>query len=110
MQFKNITLLSVATLAATTSAEGYTPGSPWETLTPTATYSCGATGYSSSFGIAIQTIGSQKAKRDAVSQIGDGQVQATSTTASETAAPSSATPASETAAATETTQVATSGV
>ncbi|CAI4043523.1 hypothetical protein SKDZ_10G0580 [Saccharomyces kudriavzevii ZP591] len=77
MQFKNVALAaSVAALSATASAEGYTPGEPWSTLTPTATISCGAAQYTSTFGIAVQAI-SSKAKRDVISQIGDGQVQAT---------------------------------
>ena len=70
MQFKNVALAaSVAALSATASAEGYTPGEPWSTLTPTGSISCGA---------AVQAITSSKAKRDVISQIGDGQVQATS--------------------------------
>lgn len=83
MQFQKVALLSAAALASTVSADGYTPGQEWSTLTPTATYSCGATAYPSSFGIAVQTISnsSSMAKRDAVSQIGDGQIQATTTTA-----------------------------
>ncbi|CAI4061324.1 hypothetical protein N7582_001865 [Saccharomyces uvarum] len=79
MQFKNVALAaSVAALSATASAEGYTPGEPWSTLTPTATMSCGATQYTSTFGIAVQAVSSSaNAKRDVISQIGDGQVQAT---------------------------------
>ncbi|CCD23051.1 uncharacterized protein NDAI_0B00170 [Naumovozyma dairenensis CBS 421] len=82
MQFNKIAL--AATVAATTvSAEGYTPGNPWSTLTPTATYSCGVAQFTSSFGIAVKEIASTsaaKAKRDVVSQIGDGQIQAVATT------------------------------
>ncbi|AJR62653.1 Cis3p [Saccharomyces cerevisiae YJM1527] len=79
MQFKNVALAaSVAALSATASAEGYTPGEPWSTLTPTGSIYCGAAEYTTTFGIAVQAITSSKAKRDVISQIGDGQVQATS--------------------------------
>ncbi len=90
MQYKK-TLVASA-LAATTLA-AYAPSEPWSTLTPTATYSGGVTDYASTFGIAVQpisttssassaaTTASSKAKR-AASQIGDGQVQAATTTAS----------------------------
>lgn len=97
MQFKNVALAaSVAALSATASAEGYTPGEPWSTLTPTGTISCGAAEYTTTFGIAVQAITSSKAKRDVISQIGDGQVQATSAAAtdSQVQASSTATPTS----------------
>ncbi|CAI4543325.1 BBM_1a_G0028180.mRNA.1.CDS.1 [Saccharomyces cerevisiae] len=97
MQFKNVALAaSVAALSATASAEGYTPGEPWSTLTPTGSISCGAAEYTTTFGIAVQTITSSKAKRDVISQIGDGQVQATSAAAtdSQVQASSTATPTS----------------
>lgn len=93
--------MSAAALASTVSADGYTPGEPYSTLTPTATYNCGATDYTSSFGIAVQTIGSGNAKRDAISQIADGQVQATSVSGSQTAATSTATTESGVAQATD---------
>ncbi|CCF58780.1 hypothetical protein KAFR_0F01830 [Kazachstania africana CBS 2517] len=83
MQFKKVALAASAAVS-TVSASGYTPGNPWNTLTPNATYSCGVSQYTSTFGIAIQTIGSSLAKRAAISQIGDGQIQgavATSTVA-----------------------------
>ncbi|CAI7173999.1 ASB_collapsed_G0028990.mRNA.1.CDS.1 [Saccharomyces cerevisiae] len=84
MQFKNVALAaSVAALSATASAEGYTPGEPWSTLTPTGSISCGAAEYTTTFGIAVQAITSSKAKRDVISQIGDGQVQATSAAAAQ---------------------------
>lgn len=107
MQFQKIALLSAAALASTVSADGYTPGDEWSTLTPTATYSCGATEYPSSFGIAIQTVGSSSsiAKRDAVSQIGDGQVQATSTSAPSTTATESATESATSATETAVSQI-----
>ncbi|CAI7344482.1 CRE_collapsed_G0027900.mRNA.1.CDS.1 [Saccharomyces cerevisiae] len=100
MQFKNVALAaSVAALSATASAEGYTPGEPWSTLTPTGSISCGAAEYTTTFGIAVQAITSSKAKRDVISQIGDGQVQATSAataqaTDSQVQASSTATPTS----------------
>ncbi|CAI4537362.1 AEL_collapsed_G0028970.mRNA.1.CDS.1 [Saccharomyces cerevisiae] len=97
MQFKNVALAaSVAALSATASAEGYTPGEPWSTLTPTGSISCGAAEYTTTFGIAVQAITSSKAKRDVISQIGDGQVQATSaaTTDSQAQATTTATPTS----------------
>ena len=86
MQFKNVILAAAASAAtasaATTSAgKGYTPGEPWSTLTPSGTMQCGHSVYTSSFGIAVQPISSSgvasKAKRDVISQIGDGQIQAT---------------------------------
>ncbi|KAG0666829.1 cik1 suppressing- protein [Maudiozyma exigua] len=86
MQIKNIILAAAASTAtasaATTSAgKGYTPGEPWSTLTPSGTMQCAYSVYTSSFGIAVQPISSSavtsKAKRDAISQIGDGQIQAT---------------------------------
>ncbi|CAI4989019.1 AVN_HP_G0033750.mRNA.1.CDS.1 [Saccharomyces cerevisiae] len=84
MQYKKP--LVVSALAATSLA-AYAPKDPWSTLTPSATYKGGITDYSSSFGIAIEavatsasSVASSKAKR-AASQIGDGQVQAATTTA-----------------------------
>ena len=88
MQYKK-TLLTT-TLAAT-ALSAYVPSEPWSTLTPTATYKSGATDHSTAFGIAVQPIStsssaSANAKRDAISQIGDGQIQATTTTKSTAAA------------------------
>lgn len=42
------------------------PSEPWSTLTPSATTSCGATEFTSFFGITVQTIttGSTTVKRD----------------------------------------------
>ncbi|SMN19333.1 similar to Saccharomyces cerevisiae YJL158C CIS3 Mannose-containing glycoprotein constituent of the cell wall [Maudiozyma saulgeensis] len=95
MQFKNAALATIAvaataSAASSSSVKGYTPGEPWSTLTPSATLKCGFSQYTSSFGIAVQPITSasssasastsasaSKAKRDAISQIGDGQIQAT---------------------------------
>ncbi|SCW03182.1 LAFE_0G04808g1_1 [Lachancea fermentati] len=70
--------------------------STWTTLTPTATYAGGVTDYSNTFGIAVEPItasgssatasvtSAAQKKRDAVSQIGDGQIQATTATAKTT--------------------------
>ena len=85
MQYKK-TLASAA--LATTALAAYVPSEPWSTLTPSATYKSGITDYASTFGIAVEpittgvnsTTTASKAKRDAVSQIGDGQIQATTKT------------------------------
>ena len=80
MQYKKTI---VASALAATSLAAYAPKDPWSTLTPSATYSGGITDYASTFGIAIEavaTTASSKAKR-AASQIGDGQVQAATSTA-----------------------------
>ena len=81
MQYKKP--LVVSALAATSLA-AYAPKDPWSTLTPSATYKGGITDYSSTFGIAVEpiaTTASSKAKRAAaISQIGDGQIQATTKT------------------------------
>ena len=93
MQIKSaaqLLALATAVSAATTKAQEENSSS-WTTLKPTATYSGATSDYSSSFGIAIEPIttgslaptstssakASSKAKRDVVSQITDGQVQAT---------------------------------
>ena len=72
MQCKKVLVIS-STVAAALSA--YVPPEPWSTLTPPGTYPGGITNYDTMFGIAVQPIGAM-AKRDAVSQIDDGQVQA----------------------------------
>ncbi|SSD62227.1 uncharacterized protein SCODWIG_03989 [Saccharomycodes ludwigii] len=91
MQYKkSVITASLATL----SAAAYVPGDNWSTLTPTATYSGAISNYASTFGIAVipittgsyaslATSTASVAKRDvqAVSQIGDGQIQATTSTA-----------------------------
>ncbi|KAG0653247.1 hypothetical protein C6P45_004016, partial [Maudiozyma exigua] len=81
MQYKK----TLATAALATSAlAAYVPSEPWSTLTPSATYKGGLTNYASTFGIAVEPVASaaasSKAKRDAVSQIGDGQIQAATKT------------------------------
>lgn len=83
MQFKTLSLATLA-IATAVSAEGYTPGNVWSTLTPSGTYKCGITQAATTFGIAVQTIASTN-KRDVVSQIGDGQIQAPAQTTTPTA-------------------------
>ncbi|AJS48928.1 AFH_G0032300.mRNA.1.CDS.1 [Saccharomyces cerevisiae] len=74
----------VASALVATSLAAYAPKDPWSILTPSATYKGGITDYSSTFGIAVEpiaTTASSKAKRAAaISQIGDGQIQATTKT------------------------------
>ncbi|CDO92319.1 unnamed protein product [Kluyveromyces dobzhanskii CBS 2104] len=97
MQFKK-TL--AASALATSALASYVPSDPWTTLTPDSSYKNGLTDYASTFGIAVipvttsvstgtssaasatATSSASKAKRDheAVSQIGDGQIQATTKT------------------------------
>ncbi|CCH62801.1 hypothetical protein TBLA_0I01410 [Henningerozyma blattae CBS 6284] len=96
MQFKST--LAAATLASASMA-AYVPTEPWSTLTPTGTYKDAMTDYTGSFGIAVIPVATTdaasstaKAKRDAVSQIGDGQIQAATTTTS-TATPKKSTAA-----------------
>ncbi|QLG71432.1 hypothetical protein HG535_0B04740 [Zygotorulaspora mrakii] len=87
MQFKKTI---ITTAFAATALSAYVPSEPWSTLTPTATYSGGATDHATAFGIAVNPVANSSsaslAKRDGVSQIGDGQIQAATTTRS-TAAP-----------------------
>ena len=73
MQCKKVLVIS-STVAAALSA--YVPPEPWSTLTPPGTYPGGITNYDTLFGIAVQPLAGTMAKRDAVSQINDGQVQA----------------------------------
>ncbi|CEP64455.1 uncharacterized protein LALA0_S11e04566g [Lachancea lanzarotensis] len=77
--------------------------SSWTTLTPTKTFAGAATAYSTGFGIAVQPVANASgassassatttagnAKRDAVSQIGDGQIQASTTTTQKSSAATS---------------------
>ena len=94
MQYKK-TLVSAA--LATTAMAAYVPTEPWNTLTPSATYKSGITDYVSTFGIAVVPMSSTSAsvaatatasvaKRAAISQIGDGQIQAATFTSSTTLA------------------------
>ena len=98
MQYNKKTILA-STLVASTSMAAYVSSDSWTTLTPTATYSGAITDYNTSFGIAVEpiTTGSYasyystsatantttaaNAKRaEAISQISDGQIQATTST------------------------------
>jgi len=95
MQYNKKTVLA-STLVATSAMAAYVPSEPWTTLTPTATYSGATTDYATSFGIAVEPISTgsyasyyassssaaTQAKRDAISQISDGQIQATTNTTS----------------------------
>lgn len=77
MQIKNtITVLTVTSVAMA----AYAPPEPWSTLTPTATYKDAITNYKTTFGLAVMPISSSNVKRDVISQIGDGQIQATTGT------------------------------
>ena len=78
MQLKKFWIIAVS--LAVVIAQGYTPGEQWSSLTPSATFSCAATEFTSTFGIAVQTISTDcisANKRDLISQIGDGQIQVT---------------------------------
>ncbi|GCE97038.1 hypothetical protein ZYGM_002379 [Zygosaccharomyces mellis] len=82
MQYKK-TLASAA--LATSALSAYVPSEPWSTLTPSKTLPGGVRSYPSTFGISIQTVANstsgnsteKKHAKRAVSQIGDGQIQAT---------------------------------
>ncbi|CCK69224.1 uncharacterized protein KNAG_0C01110 [Huiozyma naganishii CBS 8797] len=76
MQSKIIAAATLAAVATSVAADGYTPGNPWTTLTASGSYNCGLPKFTSSFGIAVQPI-TTNAKRGVVSQINDGQIQAT---------------------------------
>ena len=80
MQYKKT--LATATLAAT-ALSAYAPPEPWSTLTPPGTFPGGTTNYPSTFGIAVQSAqgtATRMDKREAISQINDGQIQAPTTT------------------------------
>ena len=81
MQYRNLGVFALAGSAAA----AYVPSEPWSTLTPTATLASATTNYPSAFAISIDPLptkasSSALAKRDVVSQIGDGQIQATTKT------------------------------
>ncbi|AET39940.1 uncharacterized protein Ecym_5166 [Eremothecium cymbalariae DBVPG len=90
MKLDNTTTTFAVTAAfAGTAMSAYIAGEPWTTLTPSKTYENGLTDFGSTFGIAVMPVTTQVsssatpvAKRDleAVSQIGDGQIQATTKT------------------------------
>ena len=73
MQYKK-TLVAATLVVSALSA--YAPPEPWSTLTPPGTYPGGISNYPSTFGIAVRPTSAGVAKRDMVSQIRDGQVQA----------------------------------
>ncbi|KAH3670456.1 hypothetical protein OGAPHI_000971 [Ogataea philodendri] len=83
--------LAVISLASNTFA-AYVGSTYWTTLTPSATLDAALTSYSATFGIAVEPISSASAgvsslalkKRQVVSQIGDGQIQASTNTEAET--------------------------
>ncbi|AGO12249.1 AaceriAEL111Cp [[Ashbya] aceris (nom. inval.)] len=83
MQLKTSAVAATA-LFASSALSSYIAGEPWETLTPTVTYSGAITSYASTFGIAVVPVPTEqvsKAKRGVpISQIGDGQIQATTKT------------------------------
>ncbi|CCH46592.1 putative secreted protein [Wickerhamomyces ciferrii] len=83
-------LLTAASLVGSSLA-AYIPSEPWSTLTPEAPAPSGATTeYTKTFGIAVvpiaTTSAAPKAKRDVISQIGDGQIQATTSAAASNSA------------------------
>ncbi|GMF44900.1 unnamed protein product [[Candida] boidinii] len=88
MQYKLTSIVFLGLVSQALSA--YVPTEPWSTLTPSASLTGGSTSWASTFGIAIEplpTTYSSLAKREvAATQIGDGQIQATTSTA-ETKAP-----------------------
>ncbi|GMG40295.1 unnamed protein product [Ambrosiozyma monospora] len=84
MQYRYSTVLGALGLASQAYA-AYIPSEPWTTLTPDASIAGASTDYSATFGIQINPISAtstSKAKRDVVTQIGDGQIQATTSTKS----------------------------
>ncbi len=82
--------LSVAVAFATGAFAAYVPDEPYSTLSPSASLSGGLTDYTTTFGIVVDPVATTssssgasqaaKVRRDAISQIGDGQVQATTAT------------------------------
>ncbi|GAV56232.1 hypothetical protein ZYGR_0BA01380, partial [Zygosaccharomyces rouxii] len=91
MQFK--TTLASAALTSSALAH-YGADQSWSTLTPSGTYKDAKSSYSATFGIAVQTIAnssthtaSQVKRAAPITQIGDGQIQATTATPSTTPSP-----------------------
>lgn len=101
MQYTKKSLVSASLIAGSmaASSSSYVPTEPWSTLTPSGTWAGGYTDYTTTFGIAVLAITtgslaptttvttntqatSSVYKRDVVSQIGDGQIQATTSTSS----------------------------
>ncbi|CCH40977.1 putative secreted protein [Wickerhamomyces ciferrii] len=86
MQYRSV-FVSSALVASSLAA--YVPSEPWSTLTPDSSAPTGAIeDYASTFGIAVVPVASAtssaspKEKREVISQIGDGQIQASTSTAS----------------------------
>ncbi|KAH3678485.1 hypothetical protein WICMUC_001502 [Wickerhamomyces mucosus] len=89
MQYRKSIFTAAAFVGLSSAA--YIPSEPWTTLTPDTPAPTGATtDYTKTFGIAVvpqttasasATTSSAVAKRDVISQIGDGQIQATTSTA-----------------------------
>ncbi|GME70504.1 unnamed protein product [Ambrosiozyma monospora] len=79
MQYR-YSLIGAIGLASNAAMAAYVPSEPWSTLTPDKLLQGGATDYASTFG--IQIVPATVNKRDVATQIGDGQVQANTATAS----------------------------
>ncbi|AET39949.1 uncharacterized protein Ecym_5176 [Eremothecium cymbalariae DBVPG len=97
MQFKSLAVSSVLASAGTLVSAEENPSS-WTSLSATATYKCGATDYASTFGIGVVPLATSSAsaaappaKRSVISQIGDGQIQATYEPAAPAPTPSTTT-------------------
>ncbi|KAK5782243.1 uncharacterized protein PWA37_005238 [Arxiozyma heterogenica] len=103
MQFKKFSLTVLATLTvansaavtttkSTSSVSGYVAGEPYSTLTPSGTWSCGITNFTSTFGIAVQAI-TDSAILSSVSAkpVQTGQPTTTSSASTTTLSPSSST-------------------
>ncbi|GMM28630.1 beta-1,3-glucan linked protein [Martiniozyma asiatica (nom. inval.)] len=87
MRTSTLTISTLALVAQSLAA--FVPSEPWSTLTPSATLKGGMTDYTKTFAISIDPISTTSAsaslaKRDVVTQIGDGQIQATTSTAQPT--------------------------
>ncbi|AOA61864.1 Protein with internal repeats 1 [Komagataella phaffii CBS 7435] len=80
MMYRNLIIATALTCGAYSA---YVPSEPWSTLTPDASLESALKDYSQTFGIAIKSLDADKIKREAVSQIGDGQIQAATITSSE---------------------------
>lgn len=86
MRASTFTLASAGLIAQALAA--YVPSEPWSTLTPEGSIAGAYTHYTKTFAISIDPIqtasASSLAKRDVITQIGDGQIQApTATTQAE---------------------------
>lgn len=81
MHYKKAFLASLLSSIALTA---YAPPEPWATLTPSSKMDGGTTEYRTSFGLAVIpfTVTESKVKRNVISQINDGQVQVTISSAS----------------------------